>query len=1829
MILLAISILSNFGNFNTYFYNKHISYKYDFYTKEHIVTVSLYANEKFIGIKDVITLQDMLKKNMRKNLKEIMTNEMITSSQEQRGFLSQGIVPRIELPLKLPPVMRNIIGEGGEINVDGSQSITMSLDRTTSSLANLPSEGANNPLGGWQPQLKTDLNLKISGTVGKKIHVFVDHKSNRESEYNNKVKLWYQGNEDDIFQYIKAGNIDNVPGVRGGAEKKGLFGIHSKGKIGSVDFDAVTARIQSKTATDSFVGNTILNVDTIYDGDFEKDKYFLLGLSPGDSLIKIKVYEDTNYSIISGVYYYNPPYGTPVDSGNVMQVTDFYIDEFFTPGNKILQYIELRNSLSGGSHILAVAYSYFNHLTGKIDTVGTLQPENGKVRLKIIRMSYPSPTDSTWRLSLRNIYSFGSMGAKNVEVDIYYDKAGTEQDPTAQISGNDTMFFMRILGLDTDSISGIDANQVNTEKGIIVFPDLEPFANPNLSDPDSIIYNSADIRYDQGQGKKYYIVVKYSSPKMFYLLQAPIVDSSEVVTIEYANKIDTLKRNLDYTINYETGDLHFTTSKVVNPDAKLRIKWDMVPLLSYTSRYITQITTKSQPLPNTNLNTSISFSTSSTREERPKIGEEPNSIFISNINGNSNFNNVPFLNFLAYVLPFVDNKKSSKMSFGGNFAFSVPQINSKNKGYIDDMESSTNSFSIGLNRGLWHLSSTPVQENSDYVAAEFHWFSSNELAGDINPNLPEEDRYQKPPVLNLYFIPEDSSTASWGGISTFLNDVGWDISDKNFLEVWVQGDTGMLFIDLATHLAEDAPRRNKAGKIVGLGVFESEDKNLNGTLDSLEDTGLDGISGNDSEWTSSSRDDGNDDYPKENLGSLADTLKLNGTEGNKLLNTEDIDNNGKEETKSCYYEYKIDLSSDSLVHMKGKNGWKMYRIPLFDQAHHTNYESADSTYKPDSTHIRVARIWMKGVSHLNRIKIYKINIAGAKWIKKGILSMQNLPDTTNSKMKFSILFRDNFNDTLYAQYLPFDPGRDIYGKQKQEHSLALNVENLKKGYYAYTTQYFPTKMDFRLYRAISFYTKKAYPLQDSIEFFMRIMTDSLNYYQYSVKLGPGDSTWKNPEIYFNKFFDMKISGDTIRNEGNNTYYICGNPTLKQVQWIGAGVINRGENSANNEVWFDELALTHPNNNKGMNTNLTLSTNLGDFSTFTFSFSNNTPFYKQNINDLRNVGANSRTTYRENLKIVGDKLLFNQFSLPINYAIVRGRNVPYYYTNSDITLPDSLRPKNTAHNENTSISFGISRKGTSKFPLFVYTIDKMSFRGMKSFITTFEPNTKIDTAYNENASLSYTVPFPTVSIPLPFKQRWKVLPENVSFSSRYNFSKEVLYEKVDSIFVKKPKNPVKSLDGRFSFRYSPIRLFSLSYNAVSNRDIRKGWRNGGIENKYGENGTIRSNIGILNIINNTADYSFSYNENHTEQYRMSLGDSVGDIRGIGMRKSAAGGIGIKTSKIITFLPSLRDETKDKDAPTMSLQWILAKIGAFGSHLGDLQLNGKYERQSNYAYIKSRPNIRDRIWFYDTLPVKRFPSTNDGFVRSLSFSGDESFNLSPLSLHASYRWSKTIPKSNSNVPIKESITFPNISVSLSSLEKILHLKKIINSLSLSLNIVKDSTNSLYTLGGNRQETTVSWSYSPSSQIGLPRKINLSVNGNYRDAFAYSSADIRSTTENKHWNIGASTNYSFSAPTGIYLPFLKNRIKFSSNLNLTFSLNQSSDYKVQISIPLDTTKEEKVDVQSHTKITSFNISGNYQFSPSVTGKIGITDKHRVDLKKNNTFDTFSLSFTAIFKF
>ena len=82
-------------------------------------------------------------------------------------------------------------------------------------------------------------NLNIEGKVGDRITVLMDQDSERDFDWENNIRISYQGEEDDIIQKVEAGNISlSLPAtqyVTFSGQNKGLFGLKGISKIGPID----------------------------------------------------------------------------------------------------------------------------------------------------------------------------------------------------------------------------------------------------------------------------------------------------------------------------------------------------------------------------------------------------------------------------------------------------------------------------------------------------------------------------------------------------------------------------------------------------------------------------------------------------------------------------------------------------------------------------------------------------------------------------------------------------------------------------------------------------------------------------------------------------------------------------------------------------------------------------------------------------------------------------------------------------------------------------------------------------------------------------------------------------------------------------------------------------------------------------------------------------------------------------------------------------------------------------------------------------------------------------------------------------------------------------------------------------------------------------------------------------------------------------------------------------------------------------------------------------------------------------------------------------------
>jgi len=199
------------------------------------------------------------------------------SRSTQRGTAKKRPGLSYDLPIKLPKFARGILGDGApNIDVSGSETITLSgvSDWTVKSQQAAQSE-IKRPSAFPSLEMKQDLQVNLTGSIGDKIKVDVDQSSNVQTQLDNKVKLRYEGDEDDMIRSIDLGNT-NLSLQGASIRQEGLFGVKTVAKLGNVDLVTIASKQEGKSETSRFTPSGEKREVKISDLDYIHRQYFLI-----------------------------------------------------------------------------------------------------------------------------------------------------------------------------------------------------------------------------------------------------------------------------------------------------------------------------------------------------------------------------------------------------------------------------------------------------------------------------------------------------------------------------------------------------------------------------------------------------------------------------------------------------------------------------------------------------------------------------------------------------------------------------------------------------------------------------------------------------------------------------------------------------------------------------------------------------------------------------------------------------------------------------------------------------------------------------------------------------------------------------------------------------------------------------------------------------------------------------------------------------------------------------------------------------------------------------------------------------------------------------------------------------------------------------------------------------------------------------------------------------------------------------------------------------------------------------------------------------------------
>jgi len=664
--------------------------------------------------------------------------------------------------------------------------------------------------------------VNIEGKIGDRITVKMDRDSERDFDWENNIRISYEGEEDDIVQKVEAGNISlSLPAtqfVTFSGQNSGLFGLKAISKIGPVDVTTIASIEKTKKEQLKYKGSNESAIVKVKDSDYIKNQYFYIhkwfrdgidttfngsyiGIPPfyplyegahlvGNVIIRdfdlYKLESANDASTDPGIAYadLNDIENTESQEGNYKRLEP---GQDYSISND-LGFIRLRNR--SNNEAFGCTFVLANRQTGDtLLTVGSGIIATDSTSILILKMIKPislTPSHSTWDLMFKNVYY---MGASNINKEGFAVRiVNQRQNPPSEYDLGGKPYITQ-FGLDSLNEAGVrqadelidieNGSIVNMLSGELVFPTYHPFAYDSLTGGNQ----NPDLQSVLGQGKMYTTTtqteinndsrfemqIEYTNQSSNINLGFMIVEGSEQVFVDGLE----LKRGVDYQIDYFSGTL--VMNEDLNPNAILDILFDKHEIVSFDKKTILGTRAQMDLGDRSFIGATALYFNQSVMNEKIEVGYEPTRNFIWGVNGRYE-QPLEGLTRLIDRLPIINTEKASSFSIEGEVAQVMPNPNSINNpetgdpsgvAYIDDFEGAKRTTSFPIQRRFWKASSPPLIYHSNKTLshrnrAKMYWYNPyvQWRTKDIWPNQETSIRAQNETtdILVMNFKPLANQT---------------------------------------------------------------------------------------------------------------------------------------------------------------------------------------------------------------------------------------------------------------------------------------------------------------------------------------------------------------------------------------------------------------------------------------------------------------------------------------------------------------------------------------------------------------------------------------------------------------------------------------------------------------------------------------------------------------------------------------------------------------------------------------------------------------------------------------------------------------------------------------------------------------------------------------------------------------------------------------------------------------------------------------------------------------------------------------------------------------
>jgi len=491
-----------------------------------------------------------------------------------------------------------------------------------------------------------------------------------------------------------------------------------------------------------------------------------------------------------------------------------------------LGYISLNRALAE-SEILAVAYEYTEN--GQVYTVGELS-DNGVIApanlvVKLLRPEIISTTSHMWNLMMKNVYDLRSfqMNPDGFRLEILYQDDVTgmplnilQNSETTGINSKPLLNLLNVDRLDSSNNSSgggdgffdyVEGITVNSQQGLIFFPEIEPFggfldgingsglltaaADENFIFREMYSLTQSDAQNNHQSKDKYLLKGYYKSEGQngIPLGAFNVPRGSVVVTTGGRNLVE----GVDYVVDYKIGNVQIINPSLISSNAPIQVSVETNNAFSTQSRTFYGIDVQHKfsdrfAIGGTFLNLNEKPFT-----QKAQFGSEPVNNSIAGINLTYT-TEVPKLTKWINYLPNIDTDSPSNFSIRAEAAYLLPnspsgiELNGEAASYLDDFESTQIPLSIDAPT-QWKLASMPdAQPTLDFKdsnetitnfqygnrRARFNWYTIDRLfyGTTLRPDSVDDDELSRAETRRISYkelFPGQDIDVSQSNIVQTLN----------------------------------------------------------------------------------------------------------------------------------------------------------------------------------------------------------------------------------------------------------------------------------------------------------------------------------------------------------------------------------------------------------------------------------------------------------------------------------------------------------------------------------------------------------------------------------------------------------------------------------------------------------------------------------------------------------------------------------------------------------------------------------------------------------------------------------------------------------------------------------------------------------------------------------------------------------------------------------------------------------------------------------------------------------------------------------------------------